>query len=58
VLHVRLHADFAYADIALEARIFQFAGEHGIDFMGDFFAYAFVSMGIHGSCSFVFRFQQ
>jgi len=51
VLHVGLHADFADADIAFEARVFEFAGKHGIDFVSDFFAYAFVSVMVgHVGC--------
>ena len=46
VLHVRLYADFADADIAFEARVLEFADKHGVDFVGDFLAHAFVTMRI------------
>ena len=38
VLHVRLHADFADADVSFKAGVFQFADEHGVQFVSDFFA--------------------
>src|SRR5215831_18860325 len=37
-------ADFVHHDGNLQTGIFQFASEHGIDFVGDFFADPFVSM--------------
>src|SRR5579859_1075480 len=44
VLHVRLNANFAHADVAFEARIFQLAGKHGVNFVGDLLADSFVTM--------------
>ena len=44
MLHVRLNTDFTDADMALEAGIFQFAGKHGVDFVGDLLADAFMTM--------------
>jgi hypothetical protein len=38
MLHVRLNADFADANVAFEARVFQLADEHGVEFVGDFLA--------------------
>jgi hypothetical protein len=49
MFHVGLHADLADTDVALEAWILEFAGKHGVDFVGDFFANAFVSVMVgHG----------
>ena len=41
---VRREADFIDHDRDFQARILEFAGQHGVDFMGDFFADAFVTM--------------
>src|SRR6266852_3136268 len=44
VLHVRLDAYFAGDHAAFQPRIFQFTREHGVDFVSDLLAHAFVSV--------------
>jgi len=44
VLHVWLNADFASHHHAFQSRVFQFAREHGVDFVRDLLAYAFVAV--------------
>jgi len=44
VLHVRLHAHFAGHHADFQARILQFPRQHGVDFVSDLLAHAFVSV--------------
>jgi hypothetical protein len=50
MLHVLLHANLVGDNHALETRVFELSDEHGVDFVGDFFADTFVTVidGGHG----------
>ena len=44
VAHVGSDADLVDDDGNLKTRVLEFAGKHGVDFVGDFFADAFVTV--------------
>jgi hypothetical protein len=50
VAHILRDEDLIDDDGNFQARVLEFAGEHGVDFVGDFFADTFVTMidGGHG----------
>src|ERR1700733_13344 len=44
MLHIRLHADLADDHRPLQPRIFQLPGQHGVDFVRDLLAHAFMTV--------------